>query len=80
MSDEIAVAAIAAAASILSALVGGRAVHEARRAVRNTEPISNGFAKGVRTSLDSINAHLDDVHKDVREVRQALLDHLNNHP
>lgn len=79
MTDSVAVAAISALASILSALIGGRAVHEARRAVKNTNPISNGFAKGVNTSFDVLNAHLDDVHKDVRELRVALLKHLENH-
>jgi hypothetical protein len=65
---------------IVTALIAGYSAVKAARAERNSRPVSNGFASGVKTSLRGLESHLDDVHKDVRELRQAILDHLANHP
>ena len=50
------------AASTISAIAALYAV----KGERNSRPISNGFAEGLRD--------------DVREIRQLLIDHLKNHP
>jgi len=73
-------ATIAALAAISSAIISGYSGVKAKRAERNSRPVSNGFADGVKTSLKGLEAHLDDVHKDIRELRRALLEHLQNHP
>jgi len=72
-------ATIAAIAAVASAIIGGYSGIKARKAESNSRPVSNGFAEGMRTSLKHIDAHLDDVHKDIREIRQAFLDHLKDH-
>lgn len=71
--------AIAALASIVSASIAAYASVKAKRVERNTRPISNGFADGVKTSLKHIDAHLADLHQDVRELRKSHLQHLENH-
>ena len=73
-------ATIAALAAVVSAAISGYSGVKAKRAERNSRPVANGFTSDVRTSLKHINAHLDDVHKDIRELRSALLEHLQNHP
>lgn len=73
-------ATIAAIAAIASAIIGGYSGVKAKKAEHNSRPVSNGFADGMRTSLKHIDAHLDDVHKDIREIRQAFMDHLKDHP
>lgn len=73
-------AVIAATAGIVSALIAGISAVKAARAEKNSRPVSNGFADGVRSSFKSLENHLDDVHRDVREIRTALIDHLQNHP
>ena len=65
---------------IITAAIAGFSAVKASRAEKNSRPVSNGFAAGVKTSLKGLEAHLDDVHEDVRELRQAILDHLKNHP
>lgn len=65
---------------IIPSIIAGYAAIRAGRAERNSRPVSNGFADSVRTSLKHIEAHLDDVHKDVRELRGAVNTHLQNHP
>ena len=65
---------------IITALIAGFSAVKASRAEKNSRPTSNGFAEGVKTSLKALEAHLDDVHKDVREVRSAVVNHLENHP
>lgn len=72
--------AFTAIASVISASIAAYASIKAKRAEINTRPISNGFASSVKTSLKHLEAHLDDVHKDVREVRTAIVDHLQDHP
>lgn len=71
---------IAVFVPIVTAAIAGFSAVKANRAEKNSRPVSNGFAGGVKASLKGLEAHLDDVHKDVRELRQAMLDHLNNHP
>lgn len=65
---------------IIPSVIAGYAAIKSARAERNSRPVSNGFADGVKTSLKHIEAHLDDVHKDVRELRGAVNTHLQNHP
>lgn len=65
---------------IITALIAGISAVKASRAERNSRPTSNGFAEGVTRSLRALEAHLDDVHKDVREVRSAVINHLDGHP
>lgn len=64
---------------IITALIAGISAVKASRAEKNSRPVSNGFAGGVQRSLKALESHLDDVHKDVREVRQAMMNHLENH-
>lgn len=72
--------AFTAIATVISASIAAYASLKAKRAEQNTRPLSNGFASGVKTSLKHLEAHLDDVHRDVREVRSAVMDHLQDHP
>jgi hypothetical protein len=64
---------------IITALIAGVSAVKASRAERNSRPVSNGFAGGVTRSLKALEDHLEDLHKDVREVRKAMLTHLENH-
>jgi len=64
---------------IITALIAGVSAVKASRAERNSRPTSNGFAEGVTRSLGALEAHLNDLHKDVREVRTAVIAHLENH-
>jgi hypothetical protein len=70
---------IAIVVPILTAIISALGLIKANRAEKNSRPISNGFAGGVKTSLKHIEAHLEDVHKDIREVRGAVIDHLKDH-
>ena len=65
---------------VIPSVIAAYAAIRAGKAERNSRPVSNGFADGVKTSLKHIEAHLDDVHKDVRELRGAVNTHLQNHP
>jgi hypothetical protein len=65
---------------LIPSLIAAYAAIKSARAERNSRPVSNGFADGVKASLRHLEAHLEDVHKDVREVRTALFDHTKNHP
>ncbi len=65
---------------IIPSLIAAYAAIRAGKAERNSRPVSNGFAESVRTSLKHLEAHLDDVHKDVRELRRSQNEHLQNHP
>jgi len=65
---------------IITALIAGFSAVKASRAEKNSRPTSNGFASGVQRSLGALEAHLEDLHKDVREVRSAVITHLENHP
>ena len=65
---------------IIPSVIAAYAAIRASKAERNSRPVSNGFADGVKTSLKHIEGHLDDVHQDVRELRQALNSHFQNHP
>ena len=70
---------IAVVVPITTAIISALGLIKANRAEKNSRPVSNGFAGGVKTSLKHLEAHLDDVHKDVREVRSAVVDHLKDH-
>lgn len=65
---------------IIPSVIAAYAAIRAARADRNSRPVSNGFASEVTTSLKHLEAHLDDVHKDIREVRGSIVTHLQNHP
>jgi hypothetical protein len=64
---------------IIPSLIAAYAAIRASKAERNSRPVSNGFADSVKGSLAHLEAHLEDVHKDMREVRTALIDHMQNH-
>lgn len=65
---------------IIPSLIAAYAAIRAGRAEKNSRPVSNGFAGEVKASLKALEAHLDDVHKDIREVRGSITTHLQNHP
>jgi TFIIF-interacting CTD phosphatase-like protein len=65
---------------IIPSVIAAYAAIRAGKAERNSRPVSNGFADSVKTSLRALESHLEDVHKDVREVRTSLFDHFKNHP
>jgi hypothetical protein len=65
---------------IVTALIAGISAVKASRAEKNSRPTANGFASGVQRSLKALEDHLEDLHKDVREVRSAVVTHLENHP
>ena len=65
---------------IITALIAGISAVKASRAEKNSRPVSNGFASGVQRSLKALEDQLEDLHEDVREVRTAVIDHLQNHP
>jgi hypothetical protein len=64
---------------IVTALIAGFSAVKASRAEKNSRPTSNGFADGVQRSLRALEDHLLDVHKDVREIRSTVIDHISDH-
>lgn len=52
-------------ATISAAVISGVAAIKASKAEKNSRPVSNGFADGIRT--------------DVREIRSLLIDHIKDH-
>ncbi len=58
--------AIAAIGLIAAATISSIAAIFAAKAERNSRPVSNGFAEGIRS--------------DVREIRSLLIEHLKDHP
>lgn len=64
---------------IIPSVIAAYAAIKSARAERNSRPVSNGFADTVKTSLRALESHLEDVHKDVREVRTSLFDHMRDH-
>lgn len=75
----IAESLIAAIASILSATIAGVAAMRSKRAMNNTEPISNGFAGKVTASLEGLEKNLQGLQTDIREIRTHLIEHIENH-
>jgi hypothetical protein len=69
-------AVVAAMAQIFTGLIAAYAAIKASRAEKNSRPISNGFAASVKGSLKHLEDHLEDVHKDVREVRSTVIKHI----
>jgi hypothetical protein len=65
---------------VIPSVIAAYAAIRASKAERNSRPVSNGFAGEVKTSLKALEAHLEDVHKDIREVRGSITTHLQNHP
>jgi hypothetical protein len=57
--------AIVAVGLIAASTVSAIGALYAARGERNTRPVSNGFADGIRA--------------DIREIRQLMIDHLKNH-
>lgn len=64
-TQEVTEAEIAALGTIAAAVIAGIAAIFAAKAEKNSRPVSNGFASGVRDEL--------------KEIRQLLLDHLQDH-
>lgn len=65
-----------AAAQVLTGLIAALSAFKANKAEKNSRPVANGFASSVKTSLKHLEEHLDDVHKDVREVRSTVIKHI----
>lgn len=57
---------IAAIGLIAAATISSIAAIFAAKAERNSRPVSNGFAEGIRG--------------DIREIRSLLIEHLKDHP
>ena len=57
---------IAAIGLIAAATISSIAAILAAKAEKNSRPVSNGFAEGIRA--------------DVREIRTLLIEHLKDHP
>jgi len=58
--------AIAAIGLIAAATISSIAAIFAAKAEKNSRPVSNGFAEGIRA--------------DVREIRALIIEHLKDHP
>lgn len=58
--------AIAAIGLIAAATISSIAAIFAAKAEKNSRPVSNGFAEGIRA--------------DVREIRSLIIEHLKDHP
>ena len=58
--------AITAVGLIAASTISGIAAIYAARSEKNTRPVSNGFAEGIRA--------------DVREIRTLMIEHLKDHP
>jgi len=58
--------AITAVGLIAASTISGIAALYAARSEKNSRPVSNGFAEGIRA--------------DVREIRTLMIEHLKNHP
>ena len=61
---------------IIPSVVAAYAAIKAAKAERNSRPVSNGFAPGVRDSLNKIQEELRDMR---REAKEDWRDHYNNH-
>lgn len=57
--------AIVAVGLIAASTVSAIAALYAAKGERNTRPVSNGFAEGIRA--------------DIREIRQLMIDHIKDH-
>jgi hypothetical protein len=58
--------AITAVGLIAASTISGIAAVYAARSEKNSRPVSNGFAEGIRA--------------DVREIRTLMIEHLKDHP
>lgn len=58
--------AITAVGLIAASTISGIAALYAARSEKNSRPVSNGFAEGIRA--------------DVREIRTLMIEHIKNHP
>jgi hypothetical protein len=58
--------AITAVGLIAASTISGIAAIYAARSEKNSRPVSNGFAEGIRA--------------DVREIRTLMIEHLKDHP
>jgi hypothetical protein len=56
---------IQAGGAIIAASISGVAVYFAAKAEKNSRPVSNGFASGVR--------------EDLKEIRSLVIRHIENH-
>jgi branched-subunit amino acid permease len=61
MSD----AAVMAVGSVIVASISALGLIQSSKAAKNSKPVSNGFAEGVRT--------------DLREIREMLFSHIDGH-
>lgn len=78
MSD-IYVSVIGGTASVMAAWISANALKATKAVSRQVSPVSNGFAADVQTRLEALDAHLKDLHEDMREVRKTMTRHLAAH-
>lgn len=64
---------------LIPSLIAAYAAIKSARAERNSRPVSNGWTFEVKRSFDHLNARLDNMHKDMRDVRERLIDHIEDH-
>lgn len=64
---------------IIPSLIAGYAAVRAAKAERNSRPVSNGWTYEVKRSFDSLQARLDNLHKDLRDLRERVIDHIEDH-
>jgi len=64
---------------IIPSLIAAYAAIRASKAEKNSRPVSNGFAHHVTSGIDRIHARLDLMNKDMRDIRERLIDHIEDH-
>lgn len=64
---------------IIPSVIAGYAAIKSRMAEKNSRPVSNGFAWDVTSSLKNLHARLDVMNKDIRDIRERVIDHLEDH-
>lgn len=77
--NDIAISVIGGVASVTAAWISANALRATRQVSRQVKPVSNGFAADVQTKLAALDAHLADLHEDLREVRKTMTKHLASH-
>ena len=64
---------------VIPSVIAAYAAIRAGKAEKNSRPVSNGFTYDVKRSFDHLNARLDNLNKDLRDIRERLIDHIEDH-
>jgi hypothetical protein len=64
---------------IIPSIIAGYAAVKSRMAEKNSRPVSNGFAWSVTSGLKNLQARLDVMNKDIRDIRERVIDHIDGH-